>query len=217
MLNCVRSDTEGSVMPARVAEIAQATVEYLKSIADTEDKLADLESCTVESVLAGIEYYRVHDHIEQIALVMQLPDLIEEHNQANPSSPVRLVVIDSIAFHFRTLSGTTFTLWSRHVNLDSQSPLTDMAQRTRLLTSIANQLMSLAIKFDLAVVLTNQVTVRGGAGIVPALGETWSHNATVRVLLERASDSNSRRAKLIKSNSHEPGIAHYEIKPEGIR
>jgi hypothetical protein len=93
-------------MPARVAEIAQATVEYLNSIADTEEKASAMESFTIESVLSGIEYYRVHDHIEQIALVMQLPELIEEHNLANPHYPVGLVVIDSIAFHFRTSSGT---------------------------------------------------------------------------------------------------------------
>eukprot|EP01122_Echinamoeba_exundans_P007431 TRINITY_DN2298_c0_g1_i2.p1 TRINITY_DN2298_c0_g1~~TRINITY_DN2298_c0_g1_i2.p1 ORF type:complete len:185 (-),score=28.35 TRINITY_DN2298_c0_g1_i2:114-668(-) len=184
-------------MPARVAEIAQATVEYLNSISDTEDKAAAMEAFTIESVLSGIEYYRVHDHIEQIAFVMQLPKLIEEHNAANPQNPVGLVVIDSIAFHFRTSS--------------------DMAQRTRLLTAMANQLMAVAVKFNVAVVVTNQVTVRGNAGVVPALGETWSHNATVRVLLERATESNSRRARLIKSNSHEPGIAYYEIKPEGVR
>lgn len=82
---------------------------------------------------------------------------------------------------------------------------------------MANQLMAMALTYNLAVVLTNQVTVRGGSGLVPALGETWSHNATVRVLLERSTNSLTRKARLIKSNSHEQGVAHYEIKPEGIR
>lgn len=185
-------------MPARVAEIAQAAVEHLQSVADTDEKVEAMNYFTVETILSGIEYYRVHDYIEQVALVLQLPQIIAERQAADPNSRVGLIVIDSIAFHFRTAS--------------------DMAQRTRLLTSMANQLMNLAVKHDLAVVLTNQVTTRQGAGIIPALGETWSHNATVRVQLERATDSNmSRRAKLIKSNSREPGVAFYEISPDGVR
>lgn len=106
------SDTEGSVLPARVGEIAQATVEYLASLAQVDDQVAALENFTVDSILSGIEYYRVHDHIEQVALVMQLPALVEEHNRAHPDNPVGLIVIDSIAFHFRTHTGMC---WSQHV------------------------------------------------------------------------------------------------------
>jgi len=70
---------------------------------------------------------------------------------------VRLVVIDSVAFHFR-------------------QDFRDMALRTTILAKMTNRLMSLATDAGLAVVTVNQVTVKpdpggGGARLVPALGE----------------------------------------------
>jgi RAD51-like protein 2 len=86
----------------------------------------------LESILAGIHYYRVHDWVEQVALVHLLPSII----YANPK--IRLVVIDSVAFHFR-------------------HDFEDMGVRTRVLQSMAQNLISLAEKYSAAVVVINQV------------------------------------------------------------
>jgi RAD51-like protein 2 len=79
---------------------------------------------------------------------------------------VRLVVIDSVAFHFR-------------------QDFRDMALRTTILAKMTNRLMSLANAAGLAVVTVNQVTVKpdpggGGARLVPALGESYAHACTTR-------------------------------------
>ncbi|DBA00167.1 TPA: hypothetical protein N0F65_007792 [Lagenidium giganteum] len=48
-----------------------------------------------DELLEGIIYFRVHDFVEQFEVTESLPALLE----ANPS--IVLVVIDSVAFHFR--------------------------------------------------------------------------------------------------------------------
>jgi hypothetical protein len=72
------------------------------------------------------------------------------------TAQVKLVVLDSIAFHYRT-------------------DASDAGRRTRELTATAAELMRLAGSAQLAVVIVNQVTTQVGADggkLVPALGMT---------------------------------------------
>lgn len=87
---------------------------------------------STREVLETLHYYRVQDYVEQIALMHLLPAFLDKHPQ------VRVIVIDSITFHFR-------------------HDFEDLGQRTRLLQTVANQLMAMASKYNLAVVLMNQV------------------------------------------------------------
>jgi RAD51-like protein 2 len=86
---------------------------------------------------------------ELLAVLETLGEFIAERPK------VRLVVIDSVAFHFRQ---------------DFQ----DMALRTTILSKMTNRLMSIATTQQVAVVTVNQVTVKpqrdGSARLVPALG-----------------------------------------------
>ena len=130
---------------------------------------------------------------------------------------VKLVIIDSIAFHFRH---------------DFQ----DASNRSRTLSSLANQLNSLANGHDLAVVLINQMTTRisrdissssSDSRLAPALGESWSHAVTHRILLTWSNNSvindqfgdvrSKRCAKLIKSSSRPCVTVLYEINRDGVR
>ena len=64
----------------------------------------------------------------------------------------------------------------------------------------------------------NQVTTRvlsSGATLVPALGESWSHACTNRLMLCREADQ--RVAKLLKSTSRRMGTASYAITTDGVR
>ena len=114
-----------------------------------------------ERLLQGIQVVRVHSQTELLATISSLPAFIARHNAAAASTgsgsgsgsgtgtgigPVRLVVIDSIAFHFR-------------------HDISDTKARARLLAAQANKLHELACKEVLAVVTTNHVTTRvGGSG-----------------------------------------------------
>ena len=149
----------------------------------------------LQSVLSRIHYFRIHDYVQQLAVVQTLPTFLKAHPQ------VKLVVVDSIAFHFRQ-------------NFD------DMSLRTRLLNGMAQHLLRLATTHKLAVVLMNQMTTKyvGGSGkmqLAPALGESWGHAATNRVVL--CWEDRVRTATLYKSPTMQEATIEYTVTADGIR
>ena len=84
--------------------------------------------------------------------------LLWPRQRALPAVQVKLVVLDSVTFHFRQ---------------DSR----DMAQRARVLAGLAQCLTRLAAQRKLAVVLINQVTTKVSdndtSHLIPALGEPF--------------------------------------------
>mmetsp|Transcript_20297 Transcript_20297/g.40262 ORF Transcript_20297/g.40262 Transcript_20297/m.40262 type:complete len:301 (-) Transcript_20297:150-1052(-) len=221
---CIYIDTEGSFMVERALQMSGSVATHLGSICRHSSRPAQVEAAAEladnpEAFLRGIHVMRVHDHTEQLAAVANLPALLKE----NPK--VRLVVIDSIAFHFR--HGVSSV---------------DFGKRARLLTSMAQKLNELAHKQSVAVVLMNQMTTKveagggGGSRLVPALGESWAHAATHRLTLfwarataarsllvgqqggEGALDNNPERlAKLIKSSCKAEGVVRYTVNAKGVR
>ncbi|XP_024530646.1 DNA repair protein RAD51 homolog 3-like isoform X1 [Selaginella moellendorffii] len=144
---------------------------------------------SVESLLSHIFYFRVFDSTEQIATINSLNKFLEEHKE------VKLLVIDSVTFHFR-------------------QDFHDLALRARLLNSMAQKLMALAHHHELAVVLVNQVTTKGNGEIRPALGESWSHACTNRVILRW--EGGKRQACMFKSPSLPPAKSSFSITTRGI-
>ena len=194
-------DTEGSFMAERAMDVASALVEHLKRMEACEgesgrrkDMAAALEGFTAEKILRGIHLFRCHEVTELLAVLETLGEFIAAHPR------VRLVVIDSVAFHFRQ---------------DFQ----DMALRTTILSKMTNRLMSIATSHDVAVVTVNQVTVKpqrdGPARLVPALGESYAHACTTRVILSWENDE--RVAFITKSPRLPQARAKYAVTAGGIR
>ncbi|XP_060059823.1 DNA repair protein RAD51 homolog 3 [Erinaceus europaeus] len=189
-------DTEGSFMVDRVADIAAACIQHLQRVAGThmgEEYLKALEHFTLENILSHIYYFRCHDYTELLAQIYLLPEFISEH------SKVRLVVVDGIAFPFR-------------------HDLDDLSLRIRLLNGLAQQMISLANNHRLAVILTNQMTTKidkNQASLVPALGESWGHAATIRLIFHW--DQKQRLATLYKSPSQKESTVQFQITPQGFR
>ncbi|KNC84072.1 hypothetical protein SARC_03700 [Sphaeroforma arctica JP610] len=177
-------DTEGSFVVDRIAEIALAALVETGS----ED--------SVSSVLSAIHYFRVQNHLEQLALLYQIPSFIEAHPK------VCVVVIDSIAFHFRGKAN-------------------DIGSRTRLLHQMAQSLTMITLCNTSAVVVVNQTTTKiqhGSAShgkLVPALGENWGHVPTHRLVL--SVKNGSRFATIIKSSSLPEGQVEYILCDAGVR
>ena len=76
--HAVYIDTEGSFMVERVKDIATAFVSHIRRMAGmrNEDKLrAAAEQLTVEYILGHINYFRVHDYAEQVAVIHQVSHL----------------------------------------------------------------------------------------------------------------------------------------------
>ncbi|KAI4356783.1 hypothetical protein L6164_000775 [Bauhinia variegata] len=188
-------DTEGSFMVERVLQIAEACIEDMSEYSHHFPK--DFQACKVKmhpnSILENIYYFRVCSYSEQIALVNYLDKFITEHKD------IKIIIIDSVTFHFR-------------------QDFEDMARRTRLLGEMALKLMKLARKFSLAVVLFNQVTIKhteGSFQLTLALGDSWSHSCTNRIILFWKGDE--RYAYIDKSPSLKPATAPYAVTSRGIR
>lgn len=199
---CVYIDSEGSFTIERVVEMASALAGHLSEAAAEKG----LPAVDMEYILGRIIYYRVHDYVEQLALVNTLPSLFAAH------ADLRLVVVDSVTFHFRH-------------GFDA-----DFALRTRVLNGSAMKLQALASKHGAAVVLVNQVTTKfskeadaspfgssssSSFSIVPALGDSWGHMCTNRIILFWK--NSERHAYLYKSPSRKSTVCSYKVVPEGIR
>lgn len=189
-------DTEGSFMVGRVVDLATACIQHLHLVAGThkEKEYSEaLEDFTLENILSHIYYFRCCNYTELLAQLYLLPEFLSEH------SKVRLVIVDSIAIPFR-------------------NDIDDLTLRTRLLNGLSQQMISLANNHRLAVVLTNQMTTRidrNQALLVPALGESWGHAATIRLIFQW--DQNQRLATLYKSPSQKETKVPFEITPQGFR
>ena len=146
---------------------------------------------SVDSILKRIHVFRCHEVTELLACLDHMPEFVKEHPK------VKLVVVDSIAFHFR-------------------QDFDDMALRASILAKTTNNLMSLAKKHELAVVTINQATTKPGGRLAPALGESYAHAATTRVALSWGEEG-TRIAYVAKSPRLANRKAMYTITRDGVR
>lgn len=182
-------------------------------VLDSEDKSKLLAALNMsrDNLLKGIHVFRAHSQTELLAVLNNITLYIKSHPK------IRLVVIDSIAFHFR-------------------QDLQDKACRTRLLSLIAQTLNQNAFQSHIAVVVINQMTtkiekslIQGHtvqSTVVPALGEVWFHSVANRIILSWRRDVHSlfdyendeeRVATLVKSSYRPSGEAVYVINEYGVR
>lgn len=198
-------DTEGSFVPSRAMDLVDGLVRHMTALTEGEEGVKLSEDLIADN----LHYYRVHNYIEQLALIGQLKDIVKKLNEEKAQQAaaqngggkvVRCVVIDSITFHFRAAD---------------QFP--DLSTRNRLLSKMASELSDLATSMNLAVVVMNQMTTKPGAGVVPALGDVWGHHPSTRVILEADALENKRKAILVKSSSRPYATAWYQITHDGIR
>eukprot|EP00978_Attheya_sp_CCMP212_P002659 scaffold5453_cov58-Attheya_sp.AAC.3 len=209
-------DSEGSFSPERCFKMAQALVDHVHKSTAKRQSEASLGASdrtpstspdwfTANNILEGIHVFRVHDESAQTATIRYLSDFLR-HRQ-NLGKPIKVVIIDSIAFHYR-----------------SAAPNTDYKARTRSLAVIASLLSEIASTLDVAVVVINQMTTKVGGRqmddtrLVPALGESWAHATTTRLILSQSpTNPDSRTCTLVKSPHKPIGTAAYAVTEYGIR
>ncbi|KAK3164608.1 hypothetical protein QOZ80_1AG0021800 [Eleusine coracana subsp. coracana] len=188
-------DTEGSFMVERAYQIAEGCInDILEHFPHSHGKTSsDQGKLQPEHFLAGIYYFRICSYTEQIAVINYLEKFLGEHND------VRIVIIDSVTFHFR-------------------QDFDDLALRTRVLSGLSLKLMKLSKAYNLAVVLLNQVTTKfteGSFQLTLALGDSWSHSCTNRLILYW--NGNERYAYLDKSPSLPVASSPYAVTGKGVR
>lgn len=149
-----------------------------------------------EDILENITLVKVHDLAELIEQINSLDRVLSEDPK------IKLVVIDSIAFFFRSYNG-------------------DYSQRGRILLSLAQNLRKAAHVHHVAIVVTNQMTTKiqqgtsGGSVMVPSLGESWGHSCTHRIILSW--QEGLRNCWLCKSSTGEDKMVPFTIVKDGIR
>ena len=92
-------DTEGNFSPERCFTMARALVDHVRKSAERKRRQAVPQWFDPETIMKGIHVYRAHDEAAQTATIMALPNFLRE--RAAQGCPVKLVVVDSIAFHYR--------------------------------------------------------------------------------------------------------------------
>ncbi|GAV78650.1 Rad51 domain-containing protein [Cephalotus follicularis] len=188
-------DTEGSFMVERALQIAEACIEDMSEYSGflCKDFQAGQVKLQPKDILENIYYFRICSYTEQIALVNYLEKFVSERKD------VKVIIVDSVTFHFR-------------------QDFDYLALRTRILSGMALKLMKLAKMFNLAVVLLNQVTnkyTEGSFHLTLALGDSWSHSCTNRIILYW--NGNERYAYIDKSPSLRSASAPYSVTERGIR
>ncbi|MHA2098633.1 MAG: DNA repair and recombination protein RadA [Candidatus Kariarchaeaceae archaeon] len=173
-------DTECTFSATRVGEMAIAQ---------------DLDP---QEILSNIFVSRVLDSQHQTRIVQKINEMAKENN-------ICLVIIDSIAAHFRT----------DYIGQDK------LPERQQKIMQHASSLTNLAYVHDLAVVVTNQIVtivdrISGGSEIQPALGAAWSHRPQTRIVL-RKSPGMARIARLSDSPRHPEAEEVFYITDGGIR
>jgi len=93
-------DSEGSFSPERCSDMAQALYAHLKGSVQRSNGTKKLpEGFSVETILDSIHVFRVYDETSQSATIQSIPDFIKKIEDSGRL--VKLVIIDSIAFHYR--------------------------------------------------------------------------------------------------------------------
>jgi len=218
-------DTEGSFTPERCMDMAKAMVQHVHATAKRRSSTVPTWF-TTSYILNGIDVFRVFDETSQTATIHSLPNYFKQLQQRG-ERPVKMLIIDSIAFHYRSSDS-------------------DYKVRTKSLTIMAEFLNNLASTFNLSIVVVNQMTTRiisnesttttadnHNIKHIPALGESWAHATTTRLLISPAykhdNDNNNDNqsyneghgkkliCRLVKSTHKPAGIAHFSITQNGIR
>lgn len=188
-------DTEGSFMAERAYQIAQACAHDVLSNSAMDGKVTETyrKKMNPNVFLANILYFRVCSYTEQIAVINYMEKFLAEERD------VKVLIIDSVSFLFR-------------------QDFDNLALRTRILSEMSLKLMKLAKSFNLAVVLLNQVTTKfteGSFHLSLALGDSWSHACTNRIILYWS--NSERNAYIEKSPSVRSASSAFSVTAEGIR
>ncbi|CAL1132321.1 unnamed protein product [Cladocopium goreaui] len=203
IVEAVFIDTEGSFVPQRYLQVCEALLAERRPHLDPPAAAAQLEA-----VMRSLHVCRAYDATELYSTIKQLGAFIKGRRR-----PVGAVVVDSIAFSFR------------HELMDNT------AQRARVLAEIAGTLRQLGADHDLLAVgredmggeVTNHMTTRFGredTWLAPALGETWAHQASTQLRLEKMAcwqQPGLGRATLTKSVEKAACSCAYRISHKGLR
>ncbi len=183
----------------------QGGAEGAVAIIDTEGtlrpefikQLAEAKGMNAEKVLQNVKGVRAFNSDHQMLLVEKVEELIKQ------GVPIKLVIVDSLMGHFRSEFVGRGTL----------------ADRQQKLNKHMHALLKLAMNYDIAIYLTNQVMAKPdtffGDPTEAIGGHIVAHNSTYRVYLRRGKKG-TRVAKLVDAPAMPDGEAVFMVTGKGI-
>ena len=213
-------DTEGSLTPERCREMAVQLRKFVSEKDAAKRRAAPMIPreplpawFSVNGLLEGITVLRVHDVATLDATISCLESLCR-HAQR----PVRMIIVDSLAFPVRAESTNDFigrtqqlTQWAMKLSQLAQSQPRKAVVVLNQMTTTTNPNNS---NTDVTVNKENSLVV--GTSLTPALGEAWAHAVTNRIILE-SGRGNRRIFRLVKSPRLPGGQTEYAVVEAGIR
>ncbi|MEM0192096.1 MAG: DNA repair and recombination protein RadA [Candidatus Korarchaeum sp.] len=149
-----------------------------------------------ESTLRSILYARAFTSDHQMIVTERAESFVKERN-------IGLIVVDSLISHFR----------GEYVGRET------LAERQQKLNKYLHRLLRLALGYNLAVIVTNQVVADPGAFFgdpnKPAGGHVLGHGVTARLYIKRGK-KDRRVVKLVKSPYLPEGTIEIAITQGGI-
>ncbi|KHJ48301.1 Rad51 [Trichuris suis] len=188
-------DTECTFRIGRLEQIARFAIDHCTSTAESEMQRSALENFTMEKILSGIYVQRCTD----LNGFRRCVHLLQEFVSANKK--VKLIVVDSIATHLREQFASAI-------------------ERNHVVQSVILQLLSVALRFNTAIFLTNQVTTKwtkyGESYTAPCLGPILTSNCSHQLFVYKKRGS-TRYIRLIKSTTGMPCTILLDVGEAGIR
>jgi len=169
-------DTEGTFLPERLEEIAKT------------------RGYNIPEVMNKIYISRAYNTRQLTELVRALPEIVER-------TGARLIIVDSMASHFR----------SEYIGREMLAP------RQQTLGGILGNLLRVAESFNAVVLVTNQMqgNPSGYGGEKMALGNVMAHACTHRIKL-RKGRSGIRIAKTVDSPNLPVQEAPFKVTEKGV-
>uniref|UniRef100_A0A1B0BKK6 DNA repair protein RAD51 homolog 3 n=1 Tax=Glossina palpalis gambiensis TaxID=67801 RepID=A0A1B0BKK6_9MUSC len=164
----------------------------LREIAEGMERY--FQQFNAEKLLKNISYVDCSNYTELMIAVSNLRKTLLEDQK------LKLIVIDSFSFLLRFLE--------------------DIRLRSRIGYEILSDLQSLALKFNVAIVITNELTTRYVDEewyITPALGETHSHKINQRLMFRKEFDTGRHVITTDKSLICGKVSIPFKIKYSGVR
>ncbi|KAG9132998.1 hypothetical protein Leryth_015386 [Lithospermum erythrorhizon] len=143
-----------------------------------------LQHPSLQNPLGNVFIEPLYDAHQLFDKMSKLEFMLSRGGVVSSRLPVKVVVIDSIAALFRSEYGNNRE---------------DLMTRSKMFFEISSRLKAMAVKYGVAVVVTNQVVdvmdsdgvgnseclVSSGRRVSPALGLSWTHCVNVRLFLYR--------------------------------
>lgn len=162
-------DTEDSFRPERLQQIATNYFRRRKTALSEQ-----IIAFKVEETLTRIHLRKMNTNAEQLLELLSSDDSGDGGGELgaflDAYANVKLIIIDSVAYHFR-------------YNYDN----VQQEVKTHQLTKLAKRLRAIAHRRNIAILITNQVSMDN----VPTLGKLWNSVCSTSLLLRRVVDEYS--------------------------